>query len=67
MLEQFFDAQPDPAAARAGAARLHPLGRISTPAEVAALAFWLSSDEASFATGQAYVVDGGLTAGRPAR
>jgi NAD(P)-dependent dehydrogenase (short-subunit alcohol dehydrogenase family) len=65
MLEQFYDAQPDPTAARAGAAALHPLGRISTPAEVAALAVWLSSDDASFATGQAYVLDGGLTAGRP--
>lgn len=64
MLEQFYDAQPDPAATRAGAAALHPLGRISTPAEVAALAVWLSSDDASFATGQAYVLDGGLTAGR---
>ena len=64
MLEQFYDAQPDPAAARAGAAALHPLGRISTPAEVAALAVWLSSEDASFATGQAYVLDGGLTAGR---
>jgi NAD(P)-dependent dehydrogenase (short-subunit alcohol dehydrogenase family) len=64
MLEQFYDAQPDPAAARAGAAALHPLGRISSPAEVAALAVWLSSEEASFATGQAYVLDGGLTAGR---
>jgi NAD(P)-dependent dehydrogenase (short-subunit alcohol dehydrogenase family) len=64
MLEQFYNAQPDPAAARAGAAALHPLGRISTPAEVAALAVWLSSDDASFATGQSYVLDGGLTAGR---
>jgi NAD(P)-dependent dehydrogenase (short-subunit alcohol dehydrogenase family) len=64
MLEQYYDAQPDPAGARAGAAGLHPLGRISAPAEVAALAVWLSSDEASFATGQAYVLDGGLTAGR---
>ncbi len=64
MLEQFYDAQPDPASARAGAAALHPLGRISTPEEVAALAVWLSSDDASFATGQAYVLDGGLTAGR---
>jgi len=64
MLEQFYDAQPDPAAARAGAAALHPLGRISTPAEVAALAVWLSSDDASFASGQAYVLDGGMTAGR---
>jgi NAD(P)-dependent dehydrogenase (short-subunit alcohol dehydrogenase family) len=64
MLEQFYDAQPDPGAAREGAAALHALGRISTPAEVAALAVWLSSDDASFATGQAYVLDGGLTAGR---
>jgi meso-butanediol dehydrogenase/(S,S)-butanediol dehydrogenase/diacetyl reductase len=64
MLEQFYDAQPDPAAARAQAAGLHPLGRISTPGEVAALAVWLSSDEAAFATGQAYTLDGGLTAGR---
>jgi NAD(P)-dependent dehydrogenase (short-subunit alcohol dehydrogenase family) len=64
MLEQFYEAQPDPAAARAGADALHPLGRISTPAEVAALAVWLSSEEASFASGQAYVLDGGLTAGR---
>jgi NAD(P)-dependent dehydrogenase (short-subunit alcohol dehydrogenase family) len=31
---------------------------------VAALAAWLASDEASFATGQAYTLDGGLTAGR---
>jgi NAD(P)-dependent dehydrogenase (short-subunit alcohol dehydrogenase family) len=65
MLEQFYDAQPDPGAARAEAAGLHALGRISSPAEVAALAVWLSSDEASFATGHAYVLDGGLTAGRP--
>jgi NAD(P)-dependent dehydrogenase (short-subunit alcohol dehydrogenase family) len=65
MLEQFYDAQPDPGAARAGAAALHPLGRISTPEEVAGLAVWLSSDDATFATGQAYVLDGGLIAGRP--
>jgi NAD(P)-dependent dehydrogenase (short-subunit alcohol dehydrogenase family) len=65
MLEQFYDAQPDPAAARASAAGLHALGRISSPREVAALALWLSSGDASFATGHAYVLDGGLTAGRP--
>jgi NAD(P)-dependent dehydrogenase (short-subunit alcohol dehydrogenase family) len=43
---------------------MHALGRISTPEEVAALAAWLASDEASFASGQAFVLDGGLLAGR---
>ena len=64
MLEQFFDAQPDPGRARAEAAGLHPVGRISAPEEVASLAAWLASDEATFASGQAFVLDGGLTAGR---
>ena len=64
MLEQFFDAQPDPARARAEAAALHAVDRISDPEEVASLAAWLASDEATFASGQAFVLDGGLTAGR---
>jgi NAD(P)-dependent dehydrogenase (short-subunit alcohol dehydrogenase family) len=64
MLEQFFDAQPRPDDARADAAALHPLDRLSEPEEVASLAAWLASDEATFATGQAFVLDGGLTAGR---
>jgi NAD(P)-dependent dehydrogenase (short-subunit alcohol dehydrogenase family) len=67
MLEQFFDAQPEPARARAEAAALHAVDRISEPEEVASLAAWLASDEASFASGQAFVLDGGLTAGRVAR
>jgi NAD(P)-dependent dehydrogenase (short-subunit alcohol dehydrogenase family) len=64
MLERFYDAQADPAAARDEAARAHPLRRLGEPADVAALALWLASDEAAFATGQAFVLDGGLTAGR---
>lgn len=36
-----------------------PLGRIGQPAEVAALAAYLASDEASFTTGQLHVIDGG--------
>jgi NAD(P)-dependent dehydrogenase (short-subunit alcohol dehydrogenase family) len=66
MLEQFFDAQRDPARARERAAALHPVNRLSTPEEVAGLAVWLASDEAAFATGQSFVLDGGITAGRPA-
>jgi 2-keto-3-deoxy-L-fuconate dehydrogenase len=37
-----------------------PLGRMGTPGEVAALALYLCSDEASFITGQAYPIDGGV-------
>ena len=39
-----------------------PLGRLGRPEEIAAMAVWLLSDEASFATVGIFVVDGGLTA-----
>jgi len=38
-----------------------PLGRIGQPEDIASLALWLASDASSFATGETYVVDGGLT------
>ena len=38
-----------------------PLGRPGTPEEVAALVAWLASDEATYATGQSYILDGGMT------
>ena len=39
-----------------------PSGRIGTPEEAAAAVVWLCSDAASFVTGHALVVDGGMTA-----
>jgi NAD(P)-dependent dehydrogenase (short-subunit alcohol dehydrogenase family) len=38
-----------------------PVGRLGAPDEIAAVAVWLASDEASYLTGQNIVVDGGLT------
>lgn len=40
----------------------HPIGRMGEPEEIAALICWLSSDEASFITGQAIAADGGYVA-----
>jgi NAD(P)-dependent dehydrogenase (short-subunit alcohol dehydrogenase family) len=50
----------DPEAAIAEWGRLHPLGRVGKPEEVANLVLFLASDEAAFCTGGCYRVDGGL-------
>jgi len=46
-------------------AHTQALGRIGDPEDIARAALWLASDESSFVTGHAQVVDGGAFAGRP--
>jgi NAD(P)-dependent dehydrogenase (short-subunit alcohol dehydrogenase family) len=65
LAESYFQVQPDPAAARAAAGKLHALWRIGKPEEVGRLAVFLASEDASFMTGAAVVVDGGFSAGLP--
>lgn len=65
MIAGYFADQPDPAAARDYAVRLHPLGRLGKPSDIADAFVHLASPEAVWITGTAHVVDGGLLAGLP--
>ncbi|HEY4169594.1 MAG TPA: glucose 1-dehydrogenase [Reyranella sp.] len=51
-----------PPETRSSVLAAQPLGRIATPAEIASVAVFLLSDEASFVTGANWAVDGGLGA-----
>jgi NAD(P)-dependent dehydrogenase (short-subunit alcohol dehydrogenase family) len=51
----------DPAV-RTAMENMHPIKRMGRPEEIAAAVVWLCSDEASFVTGHAMLVDGGYTA-----
>ncbi len=62
MLRKFFGAAEDPEAQWAEAAQIHPVRRWGQPEDVANLVLWLASDEAGYASGQLWVLDGGLTA-----
>jgi NAD(P)-dependent dehydrogenase (short-subunit alcohol dehydrogenase family) len=62
LVQEWFDAQPDPAIAEQSVLAVQPLGRIGRPEEIASFVSWVASDEASFATGAAFSIDGGLSA-----
>ncbi|MFV0515108.1 MAG: SDR family NAD(P)-dependent oxidoreductase [Jhaorihella sp.] len=67
MLDAAFDLATDPGRARQDALARHPVRRFGRPGDIAAMAVWLASDAAAFATGQMFTVDGGLTAASPLR
>lgn len=67
MLEHIINEQPDPDHARRAAVEYHPLRRLGKPADIADAFVYLASDEASWVTGVALVVDGGFTTGKDVR
>lgn len=62
---EYFEVQPNPTEARNAAGKLHALGRVGQPEEVARLAVFLASDDASFMTGSSVAVSGGFGIGLP--
>ena len=65
MIDGFFNDQDDPEASRAAATKLHPLGRLGTPRDIASGFVYLASDDAEWVTGTALTIDGGLMAAIP--
>jgi 2-keto-3-deoxy-L-fuconate dehydrogenase len=60
-LQERINAFDDPAVARQNFIARQPMGRLATAAEIAPLIVFLASDEATFVTGNAYSIDGGMT------
>jgi 2-keto-3-deoxy-L-fuconate dehydrogenase len=61
LARRIADRGGDPAAVRAAFVARQPMGRLGRAEEVAALAVYLASDEATFTTGGVHVIDGGMT------
>ena len=62
MLQSFFGSMGDPERLEDEARRVHPMRRYGTPRDMANLVNWLAGDEARYASGQLWVLDGGLSA-----
>lgn len=62
MLQSFFGGAGDIESLKSEVRHIHPVRRYGTPEDVANLVNWLAGDEARYASGQLWVLDGGLTA-----
>jgi NAD(P)-dependent dehydrogenase (short-subunit alcohol dehydrogenase family) len=61
LVDEWLARQPDPAGAEHKMLEAHPLGRIGSPSDIAAMAWFLASKDACFITGASILVDGGLS------
>jgi len=61
MLQKFFGKSGDFETLKEEVRNIHPMRRYGTPADIASLVTWLSGDEAGYASGQLWILDGGLS------
>jgi len=62
MLASFFGDNADSETQKKAARDVHPMRTYGQPEDIANLVNWLASDEARYASGQLWVIDGGLSA-----
>ncbi len=62
MLQSFFGGAGDIASLQQAVRDVHPLRTYGSPEDIANLVNWLAGDEARYASGQLWVIDGGLSA-----
>jgi meso-butanediol dehydrogenase/(S,S)-butanediol dehydrogenase/diacetyl reductase len=62
MLQSFFGESGDIESLRQAVRDVHPTRTYGQPEDIANLVNWLASDEARYASGQLWIIDGGLSA-----
>ena len=62
MLQSFFGESGDIASLKQAVRDVHPIRRYGQPEDIANLVNWLAGDEARYASGQLWIIDGGLSA-----
>ena len=65
MADAAFEQASNPEAAREDARSRHPVRRFGKPEDIANAVLWLASEQSSFASGQTFIIDGGLIAASP--